>query len=514
MARYEFYSQGVLHTLSVQSIEGTSARLHATPEFVGRGPAAKRGLKAAERGTRKRNSGAPKAPKALAETMSKEIKDTVAAIHAQNQRLGPLFQSTRPADMGVIAPKPNQPIVVVTDTVVIDGARKSDIAWLRRKFGLEMLREGLHGKVLLKVPEGGDAGRKLVFEAARAAYKRGNIKAAHPNFVRMLPKVKPSAACNQPLWNHDNTGNPGLAGSDVAAKAAWLITRGGPEIRVAVLDEGVDTDHPALKAAVVGEKDFVDGNSHARPDGDDAHGTACAGIVFSRDATYPGLAPECGLVAIRIAKGNGNDGWIFDDYDTADAIDWAWDEGKADILSNSWGGGPPVDVITRAIDRARTRGRKGKGAVVLFAAGNDDGPVNFPGSLEQVITVGASNQWDERKSRQSKDGETWWGSNYGKPLDLLAPGVRIATTDVQGAAGYSPGDFTLTFNGTSAATPHVAAAAALILALVPGLNEEAVSAILSASTDRLSKSAGWDKFVGFGRLNIFTALRLARRWAP
>jgi subtilisin family serine protease len=450
----------------------------------------------------------------LARAISKEIKEAGWAVRAQNQRLGPLFQSTNEADMGVIAPKPSEPIVVVTDTVVLDGARKSEIAWLRGKFGLEFLRDGLQGKVLLKAPAGGNEGRNIVFKAAKAAVERGHVVAAHPNFVRMLPQVKPSAPATQPLWNHDNTGNPGLAGSDVAAKAAWIITRGQPETRVAVLDEGVDTDHPALKEAVVAEKDFVDGNPHARPDGDDAHGTACAGIIVSGDSTYPGLAPACSLVAVRIAKGDGKGSWIFDDFATADAIDWAWDDGKADVLSCSWGGGPAVDVITRAIDRALTRGRKGKGAVVVFAAGNTDGPVSFPGSLEQVITVGASNQWDERKSPQSQDGEKWWGSNFGKPLDLIAPGVRIATTDIQGAPGYSPGDFTLGFNGTSAATPHVAAAAALILTLMPGLNEGAVGAILNTSTDRLTKGAGWDKYVGFGRLNIFSALRLARRWAP
>jgi subtilisin family serine protease len=218
------------------------------------------------------------------------------------------------------------------------------------------------------------------------------------------------------------------------------------------------------------------------------------------------------LVAVRIAKGDGNDGWIFDDFATADAIDWACADAEADVLSCSWGGGPAVDVITRAIDKARTRGRKGKGAVVICAAGNDYGPIDFPASLDQVITVGASNQWDEPKSPKSKDGETGWGSNYGKPLDLLAPGVRIATTDIRGAPGYSPDDFTLTFNGTSAATPHVAAAAALILSILPGLNEGDVSAIINASTDRLTKSTGWDKYCGFGRLNIFSALRLARRW--
>ena len=164
-----------------------------------------------------------------------------------------------------------------------------------------------------------------------------------------------------------------------------------------------------------------------------------------------------------------------------------------------------------AIERARTKGRDGKGAVVVLASGNDNGPINFPGSINEVITVGASNQWDERKSPTSRDGENWWGSNFGKPLDLLAPGVQIVTTDIHGSAGYSSGDFTFNFNGTSAAAPHVAAAAALIVSLLPRLNEERIRAIINQSTDPWTKVGGWNRFVGFGRLNLFSAVRLARR---
>ena len=80
----------------------------------------------------------------------------------------------------------------------------------------------------------------------------------------------------------------------------------------------------------------------------------------------------------------------------------------------------------------------------MFAAGNDNGPVNFPATIDEVLSVGASNQWDERKSPTSRDGENWWGSNFGKPLNLVAPGVRIATTDIHGPAGYCTSDFTLT----------------------------------------------------------------------
>ena len=111
-------------------------------------------------------------------------------------------------------------------------------------------------------------------------------------------------------------------------------------------------------------------------------------------------------MAVRIAKSDGGHGWLFDDFNTADAIDWSWREAEADVLSNSWGGGPPVDVITAAFRRARKRGRGGKGSVVVVAAGNNQGPVSYPGRLPEILTVGASNQWDERKTMRSRTART------------------------------------------------------------------------------------------------------------
>jgi thermitase len=290
------------------------------------------------------------------------------------------------------------------------------------------------------------------------------------------------------------------------------LTTGSEELRVAVLDEGVDTQHPYLKPAVRAERDFVDGNPTAAPDADDAHGTACAGIVVSRGRNVKGLAHGVGLVAVRIAKGDGGQGWIFDDFNTADAIDWSWDDAKADVLSNSWGGGPPVDVITSAFARAKADGRAGKGAVVVIAAGNFQSAVSYPGTLPDVLTVGASNQWDERKTKASRDAESWWGSNYGPGLDLMAPGVSILTTDISGRRGYSTGPTTSTFNGTSAATPFAAAAAALVLSVNPLLTEAEVRQILIEHTDHIGTGRpGWNQYVGHGRLNAFNAMRAARR---
>ena len=77
---------------------------------------------------------------------------------------------------------------------------------------------------------------------------------------------------------------------------AWAITKGSAEIKIAVLDEGVDVTHPALSPALVAQKDFIGGNGNsAMPSGNDAHGTACAGIVVSRDTQRPGIAKGCSL---------------------------------------------------------------------------------------------------------------------------------------------------------------------------------------------------------------------------
>ena len=483
MADFQYYENGKLRTLRVGSLGVQEARRARSIE---RTTATRGGL----------------------ESSTPNVSRT---LHAQSARFEKRFHEVSETQLLSARDTPSDSYVVPTESIVVEGARPADLRWLKSTYGMEEVEEGSHGKLLLRAPEGGQAGIRMAFEVSRAAVERG-VQVAHPNFVRAIA-VRPigtSVAPGASQWNLDNPGNPGLVGADVHALAAWTITR-GDGVRVAVLDEGVDTQHPALQPAVVAEADYVDGNDHAHPDGNDAHGTACAGIVVSRDGDVRGLAPEASLVAVRIAKSDASGHWIFDDFATADAIDWAWDEARADVLSNSWGGGPPVDVMTRSFERARTRGRDGRGAVVVVAAGNSQAPIDFPGLLPDVITVGASNEWDERKTQNSRDGETNWGSNYGDTLDLLAPGVHIGTTDIHGAGGYSPQAFIWAFNGTSSATPHVAAAAALILAVAPNLQEDVVRAIVNETADPVTKIGSWNRFNGHGRLNTYHALRLARR---
>ena len=133
------------------------------------------------------------------------------------------------------------------------------------------------------------------------------------------------------------------------------------------------------------------------------------------------------------------------------------------MLSNSWGGGPPSNAISDAFEEARTEGRNGKGCVIVVAAGNADGNVQYPADLPEVLSVSASNEFDEPKTKASRDGGNWWGSCFGPEVDIAAPGVHNCTTDITSTAGYDPSNYFAIFNGTSSATPIVAGAAGLVL---------------------------------------------------
>ena len=244
------------------------------------------------------------------------------------------------------------------------------------------------------------------------------------------------------------------------------------------------------------------------------HGTACAGIAAAAGNNMNGIsgvAPNCRLMNVRIATGftdaKGQYLWIFTDAMVADGIRQAAIRG-ADVLSNSYALGGPSTAVTQAIRFARTTGRGGRGCVLCFAAGNGNAPVYYPASLPEVITVAACNEYGQVKTPTSSDGETGWGSNFGPEVDVCAPGVHIITTDIHGAGGYTSDNFT-GFGGTSAATPHVAGVAALVLSLNPGLVASEVETILRGSTDDLDTS-GYDVRAGFGRINALKAVQAAQ----
>jgi len=194
----------------------------------------------------------------------------------------------------------------------------------------------------------------------------------------------------------------------------------------------------------------------------------------------------------------------------AAGIDWASQNNRADVLSLSWRIRVGQQAITDALNRAVTQGRNGLGCLVLAASANDNTNLDFPASVPSVIAVGATTQTDQRAIF----------SNFGTGLDVVAPGTSIYTTDLQGAAGYSGTDYTLSFTGTSAACPNAAGVAALILAANPSLTQAQARKILESTTDKsggytYATGAGedpsltWNNQVGYGRVNACSAVRQA-----
>jgi thermitase len=370
-------------------------------------------------------------------------------------------------------------------------------------------------------------------DVANALHDEEIVDYAEPNFVQIAPQPAPSTAMIDALFapearirdlNESSTTNgaladPGFASqwglTKIRASEAWQISPGSSAVTVAVIDEGADTTHEDVTFRLPGF-DAYDGDNDPRPNGNDGHGTACAGIVAAKKDNGKGgvgVAPGCSVLPVRIAKGTGGGFWDTDSAKVANGIRTAVDRG-ADVLSNSYTVGPST-TVTNAFQYAATNGRGGLGCLMAAATANQDVlgvayPARLSPSVSGMLAVGASNEWDQRKSKTSLDGETWWGSNWGPETDIVAPGVHIYTTDIMGAAGYSSGNYVNNFNGTSSATPHVAGVAALVLSVDPGLRGWEVEDILKLTAHDL-ETPGKDQFTGYGRVDARAALEAASR---
>ncbi|MBN1999207.1 S8 family serine peptidase, partial [candidate division KSB1 bacterium] len=341
------------------------------------------------------------------------------------------------------------------------------------------------------------------------------VKFAEPNFIRLMPtfSIDPYFLSQWYLENRGGSPAYGVPDADIDAPEAWEISRGSPDIVIAIMDMGVDLQHPDLQENLVVGFDTYDNDNDPSPDRHESHGTCCAGLaaaVTDNNIGIAGVAPECNIMPVRIGTtvSENDPSIIATNAQIANGIDRAWQNG-ADILSHSWGGGSPSSTITAAIERAKTQGRDGKGCVILFASGNDNTAVDWPATLNSVIAVGATNEDDDRCS--SVDWGWGSGSNYGDELDIVAPGNYLYTTDNRGQDGYSPTDYYAYFGGTSGSVPIAAGVAGLVLSVNPDLTSDQVQEVLQNTADdqvgRTNEDTqGCDRYHGHGRINAFQAL--------
>jgi subtilisin family serine protease len=352
------------------------------------------------------------------------------------------------------------------------------------------------------------------FELASELASDGAVAWAEPHFLSVHHRPHLSST-HAPRASRRRAPKKGYELTLTKAWDAWDRQAGDPSTRIAVIDEGIQSTHPSLKGIVAGTYDATTGKPRQRPKPWDFHGTACAGLAAGTPRRGPirGFGGGCGLLCVRMGYTADPDqsDLVTKTLWMARAIRWAWKSG-ASVLSCSWSAGAHSNAIVEAIGEARSKGRGRKGCVVVFAAGNLGDDVDYPASVPGVVTVAASNQFDEPKTGTSRDGERYWASNFGPEVDLAAPGVGIHTLDNQGRAGEGQGDFISDFNGTSSSTPMVAGVAGLVLSANPSLAESDVVDLLRASADKVGSvpyQKGRNDHMGWGRLNALNAVERA-----
>jgi subtilisin family serine protease len=449
----------------------------------------------------------------------------------------------------LIDPTSKQPVLYTENIFIkfIDTADSDECAETIRNAGLSIKSqlEYATNAYFVEAPSG--TGQK-VFDIANDLLKLDSVEYCHPELIR--PRARKQIFSQQ--WHLKKTTLSGLtvdASANVAA--AHEITQ-GEGITIAIIDDGVDIDHPEFSGTgkIVAPRDATLHTNDPRPKdlfgtgpNGDNHGTACAGVACANGTNgASGVAPKARLIPIRLASGLGS-------QQEANAFKWAADNG-ADVISCSWG---PADgawwdlndpqhvqsvllpASTRlAIDYVTQQGRNGKGCVVLFAAGNGNESVDHDGyaSYEKIIAVAACNDRGIRSVYSDFGKATWcaFPSNdighvpFNHPTPLTS---GIWTTDRVGKAGYNPdelghaaGDpmfnYTNSFGGTSSACPGAAGIAALVLSVNPDLKWQEVKALFKRACDKIDlQNGGYDaeghsEKYGYGRLNALTAVELAK----
>jgi len=344
---------------------------------------------------------------------------------------------------------------------------------------------------------------ETVEEVLYAMSQNPDIEYAKPNYIAYIA-ITPNDTFFQYQYALDNSGQDiGIPGSptgtpkaDIKATTAWGETKGDEELLIAILDTGVDMEHPDLKNKIYSSGwDFVNEDSDATDD--HGHGTHVAGIAAAETNNREGIAGvawNCKILPIKVIKedGEGYYSWIID------GIIWAVDNG-ADVINLSLGGDIDDSDLEAVIKYAYDNN-----VVVAAAAGNDGAYVLYPAAYDDYcLAVAATNYNDERVTFLN----SVWESNFGPEIDVAAPGDRIigpvptwywGPDSIPYAYGY----------GTSVAAPHAAGLAALIKSIKPWLKASEIMDVIRYSADDVNESdyPGKDEFIGYGRLNMEKAL--------
>jgi type VII secretion-associated serine protease mycosin len=304
------------------------------------------------------------------------------------------------------------------------------------------------------------------------------VAEAVPNFIRRAQEDPNDAS----LW-------PRQASFDaVRLPQAWSIAHGSTATKVAIVDTGVDLDHPDLAPRVLGGMDFVNDDTVA--DDDAGHGTMVAGLAAATPNNGFGIAGaawDASIIPVKVLDSQGKG----TDADVASGITWAVDHGAA-VVNLSLGGPGDSPVLEQAVQYALAHD-----VLVVAAAGNAaSSEASYPAAYPGVVAVASTNE----------AGESSFFSNHAPWVDIAAPGEAIHSTS-RGPLGV---DWYDTASGTSLAAPIVAGTAALVRSASPTWTQAQVAARLYATARDLGPR-GLDDSYGYGLLDAAAALGAARQ---
>ncbi|OLF14235.1 hypothetical protein BLA60_03625 [Actinophytocola xinjiangensis] len=285
----------------------------------------------------------------------------------------------------------------------------------------------------------------------------------------------------------------------IGAPSAWAKGLDGTGVTVAVLDTGIDANHPDLVGQVVETKSFVPGEEVADGHGHGTHvASTIAGTGAGSDGRYRGVAPGADLIVGKVLGDNGSGG----QSGIIDGMEWAAAAG-AKVISMSLGspGGDGSDALSLAVNEISAD----SGVLFTIAAGNDGrfgrSTLGSPGVADSALTVGAvtaDNTVTDFSSRGPR-----LGNGAVKP-ELTAPGAAIAAARASGTSMGTPVDDLYTkASGTSMATPHVAGAAAILAQQHPDWTADQLKQYLVSSATPNDTNDAFEQ--GSGRVDLARA---------
>ncbi|MCE7982670.1 MAG: hypothetical protein DYG89_15915 [Caldilinea sp. CFX5] len=338
---------------------------------------------------------------------------------------------------------------------------------------------------------------------------------------RWLPLLSILIACGStlPLLAADDATNGAILPNDpdyqrgeqygldlINVQTAWRYTHGDPRVVVALIDTGIDFDHPELADHI--HPDARTFYLQGPPRDENGHGTLAAGIIAAaanNGRGTAGIASNVQILPIKVSPGNRAgraldvaDAELEAFYDFQDPIHYAASpERQGTRVININFASSLDDRFERQAIADATNG----GVLVVASAGNTgQNQALFPAAYDCVLGVGAVDRNAQRASF----------STYGLGVDIVAPGVAVYGPDVSGEKGYSQGDYA-SASGTSFAAPHASGVAALLFSARPDLSAWDVLEIIMRSARDLGKP-GFDPEYGYGLLDAGAALELAKVW--